>query len=155
MTPLATFLREKERKVEELKSARLSVDEEARTVRMDNGSLRAELEQQRSEVERLSDETRGKSGELLDIRAELQRYITEVKRVEELLDSKENDRINLLSQYEELSKEVSAFEATNRSLGKIVLILTGVDCLVVEMQAANLMLEVRSREDDLAAAKQR
>lgn len=30
-----------------------------------------------------------------------------------------------------------------------------VTLLVVEMQAANLMLEVRSREDDLAAAKQR
>ena len=112
-------LREKDRKVEELKSTRQSLDEEARNARMDNGSLRAELEQQRSEVERLSDETRGKAGELLDIRAELQRYITEVKRVEELLDRKESDRINLLTQYEELSKEVSAYEATNRSLGKV------------------------------------
>ena len=67
------------------------------------------------------------------------------------------DRINLLSQYEELSKEVSAFEATNRSLGKTVLKVKVrvVTLLLVEMQAANLMLEVRSREDDLAAAKQR
>ena len=60
--------------------------------------------------------------------------------MEELLDIKEQDRVTLLSQYEELSREVSAYEATNRSL---------------EMQAANLMLEVRSREDDLAAAKSR
>ena len=70
----------------------------------------------------------------------MQRYITEVKRVEELLDIKESDRVNLLAQYEELSKEITAYEATNRSL---------------EMQAANLMLEVRSREDDLEAAKVR
>ena len=68
----------------------------------------------------MSDESRGKSEELVDIRSELQRYITEVKRVEELLDMKETDRINLLTQYEELSKEVSAFEATNRSLGLFI-----------------------------------
>ena len=117
---LERHLREKERKVEELKSSRGSLDEENRNMKLDNGSLRVELEHQRSEVERLSDESRGKSEELVDIRSELQRYITEVKRVEELLDLKETDRINLLTQYEELSKEVSAFEATNRSLGLFV-----------------------------------
>merc|ERR1711942_359592 len=70
----------------------------------------------------------------------MKRYITEVKRFEEVLDLKEADRQSLLTQYEELSKEVTAYERSNRSL---------------EMQAANLMLEVKSREDDLAAAKQR
>ena len=131
---------ERERRLEEVRSSNQSLEEENRNVKLDNGSLRVELDLQKSEVERLSDESRGKSAELGDIRAELQRYITEVKRVEELLLMKESDRTNLLTQYEELSKEVTAFEATNRTL---------------EMQAANLVLEVRSREDDLVAAKQR
>ena len=131
---------ERERRLEEVRSNNQSLEEENRNVKLDNGSLRVELDLQKSEVERLSDESRGKSAELGDIRAELQRYITEVKRVEELLLMKESDRTNLLTQYEELSKEVTAFEATNRTL---------------EMQAANLVLEVRSREDDLVAAKQR
>ena len=131
---------ERERRLEEVRSNNQSLEEENRNVKLDNGSLRVELDLQKSEVERLSDESRSKSDELGDIRAELQRYITEVKRVEELLLMKESDRTNLLTQYEELSKEVTAFEATNRTL---------------EMQAANLVLEVRSREDDLVAAKQR
>ena len=112
-------LREKDRRVEELKGTRVSLEAEARNTKVDNGRLRSELEQQKSEVERLSDESRGKSEELVDIRSELQRYITEVKRVEELLDLKESDRIGLLTQYEELSKEVSAYESTNRSLGNV------------------------------------
>ena len=133
-------MQERDRRVEEVKKVNDNLEEENRNVKLDNGSLRVDLDQQRSEVDRLSDESRGKTEELVDIRAELQRYITEVKRVEELLDIKESDRMELLAQYEELSKEVSAYEATNRSL---------------EMQAANLMIEVRSREDDLLAAKQR
>ena len=131
---------DRERKMTEIKQLNRGLEEENRNVKLDNGGIRVELEHLKSETERLTDESQGKSVEIVDIRAELQRYITEVKRVEELLDIKENDRINLLEQYEVLSKEISAYEATNRSL---------------EMQAANLMLEVRSREDDLVAAKQR
>ena len=137
---LERAMKDRDTRMEEVKSVNSSLEEENRNVKLDNGSLRVDLDHQRSEVERLSDESRGKGEELVDIRAELQRYITEVKRVEELLDIKESDRTELLAQYEELSKEVSAYEATNRSL---------------EMQAANLMIEVRSREDDLLAAKQR
>jgi len=131
---------DRERRMTEIKQLNRGLEEENRNVKLDNGGIRVELEHLKSETERLTDESQGKSVEIVDIRAELQRYITEVKRVEELLDIKENDRINLLEQYEVLSKEISAYEATNRSL---------------EMQAANLMLEVRSREDDLVAAKQR
>ena len=137
---LERAMKERDARMEEVRSVNSDLEEENRHVKLDNGSLRVDLDHQRSEVERLSDESRGKAEELVDIRAELQRYITEVKRVEELLDIKESDRMELLAQYEELSKEVSAYEATNRSL---------------EMQAANLMIEVRSREDDLLAAKQR
>lgn len=137
---LERAMKERDTRMEEVRSVNSNLEEENRNVKLDNGSLRVDLDHQRSEVERLSDESRGKTEELVDIRAELQRYITEVKRVEELLDIKESDRTELLAQYEELSKEVSAYEATNRSL---------------EMQAANLMIEVRSREDDLLAAKQR
>ena len=137
---LERAMKDRDTRMEEVRSVNSNLEEENRNVKLDNGSLRVDLDHQRSEVERLSDESRGKTEELVDIRAELQRYITEVKRVEELLDIKESDRVELLAQYEELSKEVSAYEATNRSL---------------EMQAANLMIEVRSREDDLLAAKQR
>lgn len=137
---LERAMKERDARMEEVRSVNSNLEEESRNVKLDNGSLRVDLDHQRSEVERLSDESRSKAEELVDIRAELQRYITEVKRVEELLDIKESDRMELLAQYEELSKEVSAYEATNRSL---------------EMQAANLMIEVRSREDDLLAAKQR
>ena len=43
-------------------------------------------------------------------------------------------------QYDELTREVQAFESANRSL---------------EMRSANLVLEVRAREDDLKTAKDR
>ena len=108
---------DKERRMEEVTAVNRDLEEANRNVTLDNGALRVELEQHKSELERLSDESRGKSDELVDIRSELQRYITEVKRVQELLDIKENDRVLLLTQYEELSKEVNAYEATNRSLG--------------------------------------
>ena len=35
------------------------------------------------------------------------------------MDLKETDRVTLLQQYEELSKEVTAYESSNRSLGKL------------------------------------
>ena len=110
---------DKERRMEEVTTVNRDLEEANRNVTLDNGALRVELEQRKSELERLSDESRGKSDELVDIRSELQRYITEVKRVQELLDIKENDRVLLLTQYEELSKEVNAYEATNRSLGTL------------------------------------
>ena len=112
---------DKERRMEEVTAVNRDLEEANRNVTLDNGALRVELEQRKSELERLSDESRGKSDELVDIRSELQRYITEVKRVQELLDIKENDRVLLLTQYEELSKEVNAYEATNRSLGTLII----------------------------------
>jgi len=67
-------------------------------------------------------------------------YVGQVKRFEELVEMKERERRMLLNQYEELSKEVTNAESNNRSL---------------EMQAANLMIEVSSRESDLTAARAR
>jgi len=131
---------QKETQVEELQETIEKMEVLNRNLKIENSSLRLETEHNRSALDKLSGESQSKSDELIDIKSELKRYITEVKRFEELLDLKENDRLTLLTQYEELSKEVTAYESSNRSL---------------EMQAANLMLEVRSREDDLTAAKQR
>ena len=71
----------------------------------------------------MSEESQSKSDEIVDIKSELKRYITEVKRFEEVLDLKEADRQSLLTQYEELSKEVTAYESSNRSLGKRIFLM--------------------------------
>jgi len=131
---------DKENKVEELHGKVEKLESLNRTLQIENSSLRLEIDHTRNALDKMSEESQSKSDEMLDIKSELKRYITEVKRFEELLDVKEADRLNLLTQYEELAKEVTAYESSNRTL---------------EMQAANLMLEVKSREDDLAAAKQR
>ena len=68
------------------------------------------------------------------------RYVAEVRRMEEVVGAKEAARRDLLEQYDELTREVQAFESANRSL---------------EMRSANLVLEVRAREDDLKTAKDR
>ena len=66
--------------------------------------------------------------------------MAEVRRMEEVVGAKEAARRDLLEQYDELTREVQAFESANRSL---------------EMRSANLVLEVRAREDDLKTAKDR
>ena len=77
------------------------------------------MDHSRNALDKMSEESQSKSDELVDIKSELQRYITEVKRFEEVLYLKENDRLTLLQQFEELSKEVTAYESSNRSLGKL------------------------------------
>jgi len=131
---------DKEIKVEELREVVEKLESLNKALHIENSSLKLEIDHTRNALDKMSEESQSKSDEIVDIKSELKRYITEVKRFEEVLDLKEADRLSLLTQYEELSKEVTAYEKSNRSL---------------EMQAANLMLEVKSREDDLAAAKQR
>ena len=92
-------------------------------MKVEVSSLRYELQNNKDELEKVSEESQSKSDEIVDIKSELQRYLSEVKRFEELIDLKDNERSNLLRQYEELSKEASAFESSNRSLGELIIIM--------------------------------
>jgi len=123
-----------------LKSKMKECEETARNLRIENENLRKDAEFVRDSLNKVSDDSQEKSDKVRNLESELKRYIGEVKRVEEVLMTKETDRRELLRQYEELAREMSTYESVNRSL---------------EMQAANLNLEVRSREDDLKAAKAR
>ena len=115
----------------EARSSALAV--EART-------LRGESREAREEVARERERARGRQEEVDGLEAELQRFVAEVRRMEEVLGVKEEARQQLLDQYTGLTREVQAFESANRSL---------------EMQTANLLLEVRAREEDLKTAKDR
>ena len=148
---------DKENKVEEVLERLEKYESSNKALYIENSSLKLEIDHTRNALDKMSEESQSKSDEIVDIKSEMKRYITEVKRFEEVLDLKEADRQSLLTQYEELSKEVTAYERSNRSLGKNILNDNKYrkEHNLLEMQAANLMLEVKSREDDLAAAKQR
>ena len=110
---------DKDSKAEELKKKVEASESHIRNLKIENSSLKLEMDHSRNALDKMSEESQSKSDELVDIKSELQRYITEVKRFEEMMDLKETDRLTLLQQYEELSKEVTAYESSNRSLGKI------------------------------------
>ena len=108
----------KEDKVEELLGKVETCESLNKNLKIENSSLRLEVDHTRNALDKLSEESQSKSDEIVDIKSELKRYITEVKRCEEVLDLKEADRLSLLTQYEEVARAMTAYESTNRSLGK-------------------------------------
>ena len=151
-------LEEENRKVSELRRELEAREDSSGGLKVTAAEARGDAEAAREALRREKEEGRGRREEMKDLQAELQRYeqhasckistlnyyciryVAEVRRMEEVVGAKEAARRDLLEQYDELTREVQAFESANRSL---------------EMRSANLVLEVRAREDDLKTAKDR
>jgi len=111
----------------------ISLQTENDALKKDNAALRSRLEMVQTNLDE-------RKIEVAQLNSQLQIYIAEVRRVEDLLADKEGERRRLLDQYEELAKEAHHADTVNRSL---------------EMQAANLQIEIKGKQSDLETARSR